>query len=342
MLRPLFRYSERRDAWVLRIVGKRYGPVLSAAPDLRGPGHARSRGWVALIASGIVAIAAVAGFVGARAAAGGNSGTGVGSSLAKPVSAGVLDVSLPAGWQRQPAQAELTLGAAAASGGHLIAVGTARTTDPSLLPTTVLAAVGGSPSGRLVTLRGATFYRYSNLSLRGETGTETVYAVPTADGTVLAVCRTPKPDAGFDSLCQRVVESIRLRSGSLAPGLLPAYASALSAAIGNLDSGQATWRARLRAAHTGRAQAVAAHQLAAAHTQTADAVAALDAGPASSANAALVAALRTEAQDYSALARAAEQLNVSAYNQAGAAIARDDQAVSSALSQLRTLGYRVS
>jgi hypothetical protein len=35
VLRPLFRYSAGRDAYVLRIVGNRFGPVLEvAAPDL--------------------------------------------------------------------------------------------------------------------------------------------------------------------------------------------------------------------------------------------------------------------------------------------------------------------
>ena len=29
LLRPFFRYSYTRDAWVLRVVGERYGPVLT-------------------------------------------------------------------------------------------------------------------------------------------------------------------------------------------------------------------------------------------------------------------------------------------------------------------------
>jgi hypothetical protein len=32
VLRPLFRYSAGRDAYVLRIVGNRFGPVLEVAP----------------------------------------------------------------------------------------------------------------------------------------------------------------------------------------------------------------------------------------------------------------------------------------------------------------------
>jgi hypothetical protein len=32
ILRPLFRYSAGRDAYVLRVVGNRFGPVLEVAP----------------------------------------------------------------------------------------------------------------------------------------------------------------------------------------------------------------------------------------------------------------------------------------------------------------------
>ena len=32
VLRPLFRYSAGRDAYVLRVVGNRFGPVLEVAP----------------------------------------------------------------------------------------------------------------------------------------------------------------------------------------------------------------------------------------------------------------------------------------------------------------------
>jgi hypothetical protein len=32
LLRPLFRYSVTRDAYVLRVVGRRLGPVLTPAP----------------------------------------------------------------------------------------------------------------------------------------------------------------------------------------------------------------------------------------------------------------------------------------------------------------------
>lgn len=340
LLLPLFRYSDRRSAWVLRIAGERYGPVLRLRPGRENKRHGALRTGGVLLAAVALVIAAVLGFVLAR------SSSGSRSNSPQHVSVGALSLTLPARWQRQSAQEPaglgLTDGIAAVSGDHSIVVGRATTTDPSLLPASILAAVGQTPVPQLVTLQGTTFYRYLNLSLSGEDGTQSIYAAPTAGGTVLTLCRSLRPGAYFASTCQQVVESIRLDSRTLAPGLSATYATALSTAIGQLDAARAAWRSRLRNAPTGAAQAQAANQLRAAHLQAADAVAALSPGPASGANASLAAALRLEAQAYGTLARAAERLNVKAYAAASAAVARADTALSAALSRLGTFGYRVS
>jgi hypothetical protein len=169
-----------------------------------------------------------------------------------------------------------------------------------------------------------------------------MYAVPTSVGTVLAVCRSPAPDARFASTCQQVAESIGLRSGTLAPGLLPGYALALSAAIDRLNAVRASWGSRLSNASNASVATRAATRLAAAHAQAALALAALTAGPASSANAALVSALRADADAYGAVARAAGRARVGAYRRAAAVVARADRALDAALARLRVLGYRVS
>lgn len=292
------------------------------------------------------------GFIGARSAASGSSSSHTSHSVSKLVSAGLqasaglLAVSIPPGWQLQsaqnPPQPGLTDEIAAADGRRLIVVGRAATTDPSLLPTGILDAVQGTPAVQLVTLGGATFYRYLNLSLKGQAGVESVYAVPTQAGTVLTLCRTPAPDAGFASICQKAVASIRLSSGSLAPGLLTGYATGLGAAIHKLDTARASLGAQLSRSRRAGVRARAARQLAAAHSQAAAAVAALSAGPASGANAALAAALRADAQAYTALARAAAHKRVRAYHQAAAAVARADRSLASAQARLQAFGYRVS
>jgi len=299
----------------------------------------------ALLATVAVAIAAVLGFLIARGSGGGSKPHPAATAW-KAVSAGPLAASFPAGWQLQrsqaPAQLGLTDGIAEASGGRLIVVGQARTTDPSLLPARILGDMRGTPAPRLVTLRGATFYRYLNLSLRGQSESQSVYAVPTPSGTVLALCRTTTPDAQFAGICQQVVESIKLGSSSLGPGLMPAYAAALTAAIGRLDAARTTWGPRLSTATTASARASAARQLASADAQAGSAVTALSPGPASSANAALATALGQEAQAYSALALAAVHGRVAAYQSASTSVDHADTAVNSALAELRTLGYYVS
>jgi len=340
LLLPFFRFSDRRSAWVLRIVGERYGPVLRLRPAREGKRRGGLRTGAALLAAVALIVAAVLGFVLAR------SSSGSRSNSPQHVSAGPLSLTLPARWERQSAQEPAGLGLsdgiAAVSGDHSIVAGRATTTDPSLLPASILGAVGQAPAPQLVTLGGTTFYRYLNLTLSGEDGTQSIYAAPTAAGTVLALCRTLRAGANFASTCQQVVESIRLGSRTLGPGLSTTYATALSTAIGQLDAARATWRSRLLAAHTGADQAQAANQLRTADLQAAAAVGALSPGPASAANAALAAALRTEGQAYGALAGAAKRLNVKAYDAASAAVAHADTALSAALSRLGTFGYRVS
>jgi hypothetical protein len=357
LLWPFFRYSAWRDAWVLRIIGERFGPVVRPSP---GPGpalradvarpHVEHRpGWpaslrapAALLAAAGIAVAAVLGFVLARSALGGSSPP----TLSRPVSNSVLEASLPAGWPPQATQAAAGLGLTdalgAASGGRSIVVGRATTTDPSLLPASILASMRRAPAAQLVTLAGATFDRYSDLTLRAGSGSQWVYAVPTGSGTVLAVCRAPGQDAGFASICQRVVQSIRLRSGPLSPGLVPAYGSTLTAAIGRLNAARSAWGSQLSTARTALLQASAANQLAAADTQAAATLTGAVAGPAQNANAAVVAALSAGANAYSALARAAAHRRVRVYRLSAAAVAQANDALASALTGLGAYGYRIT
>lgn len=358
LLRPFFHYSAWRDAWILRLVGERFGPVIRETPA-RGPAPQAGEAWQrfmpllrwarairapgTVLLAGAIAVAAVLGFVLARSAHGGNPALAFG----KPVSAGVLEVSFPDGWRLRPARQTSLLGPihgrVASSGGGWIEVGTATTTDPSLLPASIVASRSGAPAAaQLVTLGGVTFYRYSGLRLRGLAGSESIYATPTRNGTVLAVCHSTSERGGFAGTCQHVVQSIRLRSGSLSPGLVPSYASTLTAVIGKLDTARAGWGAQLSAARTARGQAAAARQLSTAHAEAAAALAALDPGPATSANLALVGALRRAADAYNALGLAAADKRARAYHLAAATVADANATLSSALGALGAFGYRVS
>jgi hypothetical protein len=351
LLRPFFRYSDWRNAWVLRLVGERFGPVIQSAPGHEpppprlprlGPSPLRRPAAVGapaiVLLAGGIAVAAVLGFVIARAGSGGGGSTSV---LAKPVSDSLLQVSLPNGWQRQPSQIAarfgLTEGLGAASGGRLIVVGRAATTDPSLLPASILDSVRGTPVAQVVTLQGATFYRYSSLGLRQGTGSQWAYAVPTVSGTVLALCRATSSDTGLASLCQSVVRSIRLRSGSLAPGLVPSYASTVTAVINRLNAARASGSSALATARTASRQASAA-----ADAQAAASLAGARPGPAEASNNVLVTSLRADADAYSALANAAAHRSLRAYRISAAAVAQANATLSSALAALGSFGYRVS
>lgn len=361
VLRPLFRYCDWREAWVLRLIGERYGPVLRVATAKRvvKPSSARAATrprkrqlrWpigisphLAILAVCGIAIAAVLGFTISRAAV----GAGSVPALQNHASAGLLEVSFPAGWRRQPPpdtpQLGLTDELAVAAGGdarRLVVVGRATTPDPSLLPQSVLATLPDAPTPQVVELGGATFYRYLNLSPRGEGLSESVYAVPTTAGTVLALCLTPEPDASFTSTCERLVRSLKLSSRTAWPGLLPRYAAALAAAIGRLNAIRSSAGSQLSSAPDARVQASAAAELAAAHIQAASALLAVNAGPANDANSAVAAALRMTGDAYEALARAAARTDIRGYISAGASLARATDALNSAFAQLRQLGYRV-
>jgi hypothetical protein len=340
LLRPFFQYSDWRDAWILRIVGERYGPVLRV-PASRDRPRVGAGAPTTLLTAGGIAVAAVLGFLIARSGSAGSSTP----PLGRPVSAGPLEVAFPQGWQLRPASTLPQLGLlapiGAVSGSRLIVVGRASTSDPSLLTRAILESIRRRPAAQLVTLGATTFYRYSDLSPRGLSGLESVYAVPTLSGTFLAVCQTRTPDSGFASTCQRVVRSIRNGKTSPSPGLIPAYASTLTQVIDRLNATRARWGAQLSAARTAAVQGRAASQLAAAHEQAAAALPRLPPSSAQAANAELVAALHLEADAYAALARAATHGQPRGYADATAAVANANDALTAAISALRSAGYPV-
>jgi hypothetical protein len=368
VLRPVLRYSRWRDAYILRFVGERRGPVLQVAPAKpaepgAGPSAAvvaprrrkAKRRWrtrtttprVTILAAVAIAAIVVAGVIGVASSAV-TVGKGVPPSLTEHASAGLLEVSFPSGWRDDAARDLPALGlsdelAVAPPGGSrsVVAVGRAATTDPSLLPTTVLASLADTPTPQLVTLGDATFYRYLNLAPRGQHVSESVYAVPTTAGTVLAVCQTPKADAGFASVCERIASSIRVGSQTLAPGLVPSYASTLTAVIARLDAIRASAGRQLSKASNARVQASAAAELAAAHAQAGLVLTALRPGPATAANSAVAAALRTTGAAYGALTSAARRANVHRYRTAAASVATANNALIAAFARLQDFGYRV-
>jgi O-antigen/teichoic acid export membrane protein len=352
-LHPLFRYSVMRDAWILRGIGESYGPVLRATragPAASRPHsreHARSRAihvrpQSVVLTLSCTIIVAVLGFTIARI-------TGSRESSApsdKTATAGSIEVSVPSGWRQQPPPGtpqlrltdELALTPATGGGGRLV-VGRTVTADADLLPQSLLASLPVAPKPQTVTLGKVNFYRYLNLSPRGENRSESVYVVPTTIGTVVGVCLSGKAPRGFASTCERAIGSLRLVSGTiLRLGPSTTYAAALDTVITRLNAVRVSAGSELRTARDARGQAKAANALAAAHATAASELMSLSAGSAAVSNSAVATALRLTAAAYRALASAASRDDAHGYATASASVTRATTALDSALAQLRKLG----
>lgn len=292
-----------------------------------------------------IAVAAVLGFVIAH----GSGGHAPSNALDQHASAGLVRVSYPSDWRTQTPPVTSPLGltrqvalAPRSPAGAELVIGTTSTVDLPALSQRLLVAFPGAPAAQIVTLGGVRFYRYLNVSPPGKSASESVYALATTGGTVVAECVMPAADSSFTSSCERTLATLRLTSGSLLPlGPSVSYAAALDRVIGTLNAVRLSAGLKLRSAHDAQAQAKAADELAAAHSQAATAVLHLSAGSAGAANGALATALRMTSDAYGALGRAAANNDAAAYSAASASVTRATSGLNSAFSRLSQLGYRV-
>jgi hypothetical protein len=320
----------------------------AAVPRERGqapsPGVARRR--IAVLAIVGVVIAAAIGFLIAPSS---KKSTPSAASFVGSISSGPLQVSLPAGWSRGTVVGknlglsnEFAAEASAAGGAGTLVMGSATTSSPTLLPAKVLSSLGSVPTPQTVTLGKNQFLRYLNVTPKGGSA-QTVYAIPTTAGTVVAFCQPQGASTAFASNCERVVGSLQLSSGSIR-GLGPdsSYGSKLSAAIGKLNSQQASASSQLAKATKPGDQAKAAAALAAAYHQAATAVKHLQAGTATTTNAAIAASLGKTGDGYAALQQAAAHNDGKGYSSASHQISSSLSDLSSQMGQLAKLGYTAS
>jgi hypothetical protein len=351
---PLFRYDWRRGAWILRVVGDRYGPVLvearSLSADSPGPARRGARGTRAFglrthtrsaaIALGCI-LAAVLGFTIARTS---------GAQTSRPsggrhASAGLLRVSVPSGWREQataPNQQlgltdELVLGPATVPSERLV-LGTIAGPETTGVPATLLARFREPPRPQPVMIGGTQFLRYANVSTGSENA---LYALPTRVGMIVGVCQAPHSTASFVRGCERILASVRLPSRALGPSLDSRYVTSLSATLSTLNAARVSDSLKLRAARDAHQQAADASALAAAHAKAAAALLRLTAGPADPANSAVAAALRATSEAYGSLANAAAHHDAHGYADAQASLTRANAALSSAFAKLQGFGYRI-
>lgn len=300
-----------------------------------------------------VVIVAVIGFVLARSSRGTDGGSGSAApALSKQAATTSFRVSYPANWHRLSAppagllpSLSKSLALASAGTGELV-IGTAPAGGASAgqLPAALRTAVPTAPRTQMVSLGGQRFYRYLNLTPRGQAITESVYLLNTTNGTVGALCAAQKPSESFTATCERVLGSLKLTSGSVvAPPVQAGYALQLNATVAKLNAAR---RALGPAISTGSlgARAQAARQLAAAHAVAAVSTARLspDGGGLTAANRALVSALGRTAAAYRALGRAITERRQAAYNGAEGQIQASGRALDLAYARLRALGYRIA
>ena len=301
----------------------------------------------ALAVVGVLAAAAVGFLIAPSSSKSGSTGP----PLASTASSGPIAISFPAGWQSGQTGVstpglklanQIALRPTMPSGGAL-AIGTARTTDPTLLPATLLR--GDAPTQQVVTLGHSQFYRYPNVSPPGAAAPEVIYALPTTAGTVLGVCMLQGASAGFPVDCEHVIATLRLTRGAGVIGLgpSPAFASALGGVTHDLNSAVQRGQVALGRARKPGDQARAANQVADAYGRSASAVTRLPPNPAAlGAAAALAGAFQAEQRAYAALAGAAAHNDRKGYNTARGSITSAGSKVSAAFDQLSKLGYTSS
>jgi hypothetical protein len=189
------------------------------------------------------------------------------------------------------------------------------------------------------------YRRYLNLLPRDAAAPETVYALPTTAGTVIASCVAPAVSATeFAAACERVVASLRLKSGKALPlTASPAFAKSLRSIIETLNAARATNGHQLVAAKHPADQAAAARRLASAHAAAAIAIGRLAPGPiGADANLAIAAALHNLSSAYESLARAARHEDKRQYAAASTAINQADVSLAAGFAELRQDGYSIS
>jgi len=316
-------------------------PRRSDAPA--GPGAARRR------AGFILTVAVAALLAGGLGVLLGDSGGSSHASFADSASTGNVELSFPSSWRRIAAPAPIpalplsgTIALAPPGVGSRAALlaGVANANGPTLLPAALLATKPPTPS--TVEIGANAAYRYSGVSVPGLAGPATIYAIPTTAGVATVACLAGSSGAARE--CDQIAATLRLNSASAFPlGPSPAYAGALTGALGSLQAALTAGSARLAGARSAGTQAAAAEQLASAFRTAHTAVAHLSASPAVSAiNARLASALAAAGDRYAALAGAARAEDEAAYKRAVAAIDGAGTEVSRALAGLGEAGYSIA
>lgn len=321
-------------------------PTRASEPSAPSPATS-TRGIALAVVLAVVAI--VAGFL-----VGSAGKPSKASPLTNSATAGKLQLLYPSNWRLDSGHAGvpgitfssgILLSATGQAGGNLAAGPVAGAVGPTLLPAAFRRRLAsGTPAKQAVGLNGLEALRYTGLSVRGQPGVVSIYAVPTSAGAVLIACSTQATSSAFLSLCARVAATARLLgTRALALGPSAGYAGVLSAALSRLRTATAQPLATLATATSPSGQASAAAHLAESYSSAAAAadrvtVSSLD----RAAHDRIISALRALGAGYARLASAARQGSSGAYTRARRRIDAGAPALSRALRRLSELGYQIN
>jgi hypothetical protein len=227
----------------------------------------------------------------------------------------------------------------------LLSVGTATTSDRTLLPQSLLDSLLHRPTPQRVLLGSTPAYRYPGLVTTASGAAATAYVLATNKGhVVLAICSPSTRVAGLEGMCETVIGSLRLTMGRLLnPGPSATYGAGFAAIVRRLNQATQKGQTELTSAHTPQVQAKAARKLADRVKASAADLKKLRPGPAEShAARTLEQALTSLGEDYNRLSHAAFTHNASQYGAARDAVVAADGKLKAPMQTFSDLGYRAN
>jgi hypothetical protein len=274
------------------------------------------------------------------------------SVTARTTRSGDVVFQYPLGWEpvtSGPPIASLSLaqtrrvaprGQSASAG---LLVGSLPDDEPGPLPAAFVAQLAHLPRIALVDLIEVQAYRYTQLSPRGFAPTLTLFVIPNAEGAWTALaCYAPSASSPYMYACEQTVAAVTVAGQAQTYQLTPEpkYAAEISAAIGTLDKLRISLKRELRPQITAARAEQLARSLASGFGEAGTALAALVPGaPVAQAQEALASAIQAARAGYNALASAAAELSVPAYETAQRRVAAAEASVDKALENFALLGY---
>jgi hypothetical protein len=323
---------------LMREVDEAYPPD-ARVTDLAAPSRKRRRlprPATLALAAAVLALGVVGG-----ALAGGASTSDPGPRAPKAVRAPSLSLRYPADWT-------VSRTASAVPGVRLadaVSVSPAGTLgDGELVAGRVAGGSLPASGGQIVDLGAVTGRRYTGLRETGSQRRVVAYAVPGADGTVVAACFEQAGAGGaFAGRCARAASTLRARRPGpplIAPD--PRFSRQMAGAVRRIQRVRAQGRSALARARTRGAQAAPARRLRRDYRTLAGVLARIDApGGARGPTRMAVAQLRRASRGFGDMAHAARTKQPGRWNAARAGVRSAESRFQAALRRLRGLGYDV-